>query len=91
MPCLLNTIHTSCHHAGQLTKADRAKVTVAAICDDKTLLKVLATVTVAVPALTSCTAMQLVLLIHLVVMLCREPRQIEPKSLLLQSVMTKPC
>jgi hypothetical protein len=45
-------INSYCHHAAQLTKADRARVAVAAIFCDKNVLKVQATVTVAVPALT---------------------------------------
>jgi hypothetical protein len=45
-------INSYCHHAAQLTKVDRATVTVAAIFCDKNVLKVPATVTVAVPTLT---------------------------------------
>jgi hypothetical protein len=52
-------INYCCHHASKLSKADGATVAVAAMWDDKTLLKVPATVTTAVPALAYCAAMQL--------------------------------
>ncbi len=65
-------INSYCHLAAQLTKADRATVTVAAIFCDRNLLKV--PVIVALPALAYCATMQLVLLVLFGIRLRNEAR-----------------